>query len=501
MSVATVESPAKPTLVDSLLPQHRETIEDKVDRAEIDQTLRGPVLLYIGFAIFWLLLGSLLALIASVKLNVPGFLADWSWLTFGRVRPAHLNAVAYGWGAQVGVGVALWLMARLCRVPVRHGGLLYASAGIYNFGILLGIVGILAGHGTSVEWLEFPRYAAIVVFAGFALVSIWMVIMFRFRKPGHVYVSQWYILAAFFWFPWLYATANIVIFYLPVQAAVQGPVNWWYGHNALGLFFTPIGIASTYYLIPKVIGRPVYSYQLSIIGFWSLAFFYSWNGMHHLIGGPFPAWLISASVVASFMMVIPVVTTAINHHFTMVGHFGALRWSPTLRFVVFGAVCYTISSIQGTSMAIRWVNQVTHFTHYTIGHAHLGLYGFYTMVMFGAVYYIVPRLVDWEWPSANLIRWHFWLSGIGVLFMFVSLSVAGLFQGLALEDPKISFITSVNYTKAFLWMRSLSGIMMTAGHIIFATSFALILRHAGARRARPTLLTQPDEPAVLAAAV
>jgi len=116
-----------------------------------------------------------------------------------------------------------------------------------------------------------------------------------------------------------------------VQAAVQGPVNWWFGHNVLGLFFTPIGVGAAYYLIPKVIGRPVHSYYLSILGFWSLAFFYSWNGMHHLIGGPFPAWLISASIVASFMMVVPVITTGINHHFTMKGHFGALRWSPTLR--------------------------------------------------------------------------------------------------------------------------------------------------------------------------
>ncbi len=488
MSLATTESPKKPSLLESISPAALATPEDSAARAEIDHSLRGPLLLFIGGSIAWLLLGSLFALIASIKMNVPGFLGDSAWLTFGRVRPAHLNAVTYGWAAQVGLAVSLWLMARLCRVPVRHGGLLYVSFGVYNFGVVLGIMGILAGQSTSVEWLEFPRYAPPVIFTGLALAAIWFVIMFRYRRPGHVYVTQWYIMAAFCWFPWLYATANLIIFYLPVQAAVQGPVNWWYGHNVLGLFVTPIALGSAYYFIPKVIGKPIHSYQLSIVGFWALAFFYSWNGMHHLIGGPFPAWMISASIVASFMMVVPVVITGINFHLTMKGSFDVLRWSPTLRFVVFGSVCYTIASLQGSSMAIRAVNQVTHFTHYTIGHSHIGLYGFYTMIMFGAVYYIVPRLVDWEWTSPSLIRWHFWLSAIGVLGMFAVLSFAGIIQGLALEDPKISFLASTNFTLPFLWLRSLSGLAMTAGHIAFAASFILIVLHSGARRSEPTLL-------------
>lgn len=493
MSPALADAPSKPNLLESLSPSSVEPVEDKAERVEIDRAMKGPVLLFFGAAIAWLLIGSLFALITSLKFNLPGFLADFSWMTFGRVRPAHLNAVIYGWSVQAGVGVGLWLMARLCRVAVRHGGILYAAWAIYNLGVTLGIIGILGGASTSVEYLEFPRWSSLVVFAGFALIAIWTVIMFRFRKPGHVYVSQWYILAAFFWFPWLYATANLIIFYLPVQAAVQGPVNWWFGHNVLGLLFTPIGLASAYYMIPKVIGRPVHSYYLSILGFWSLAFFYSWNGMHHLIGGPFPAWLISASIVASFMMVIPVVVTGINHHFTMKGSFGSLRWSPTLRFTVFGAMCYTVASLQGSSMAIRSWNQITHFTHYTIGHAHIGMYGFFTMTMFGAIYYIVPRLVEWEWPSAALIKWHFWLCAVGVILMFSSLSVAGLIQGFALNDPAIQFLASTQFTLGFLWMRSIAGLLMTAGHVAFGASFALILIKAGARHFRPTLLSTPDE--------
>src|SRR5262249_5230185 len=198
-----------------------------------------------------------------------------------------------------------------------------------------------------------------------------------------------YLFGAVFWFPWLYTVANLLLLYEPVRGVVQASVNWWYGHNVLGLWFTPIGLAAAYYLIPKVIGRPIYSYYLSIIGFWALALFYSWAGAHHLIGGPLPAWLITVSVVGSVMMFIPVGVVALNHHMTMVGHFDALRYSPTLRFVVLGAMSYTAVSVQGSFEALRTMNEVVHFTHYTIAHAHLGLYAFFTMIMFGSMYYIV----------------------------------------------------------------------------------------------------------------
>jgi cytochrome c oxidase cbb3-type subunit I len=253
-----------------------------------------------------------------------------------------------------------------------------------------------------------------------------------------------------------------------------------------------LAIATIYYLIPKVTGKPVHSYYLSIFGFWTLAFFYSWNGMHHLIGGPIPAWMISASVVASMMMIIPVVTTAINHHMTMRGSFGVLKYSPSLRFVVFGAMAYTLASLQGVSMAIRSWNTVTHFTHYTIGHSHLGFYGFFTMTMFGAMYYIVPRLVQWEWPSATLIRLHFWFCAIGTILMVLDLSIGGLLQGLALRDEKVGFEAILNMVAPFLWMRSISGILLTVGHLVFAASFVMILLKCGNQRKGATLLASKE---------
>lgn len=461
---------------------------DALDRAAIDASCRVPVLLFFASANLWLFLGSIFAILASIKLTNPGFLTDSAWLTFGRIRPAHLNAVAYGWASPAAIGVAIWLMARLCRAPLRHARVLIAAAILWNLGVAIGIGAILAGQSTSVEWLEFPTYAAFLLFIGYGFVTVWALLMFRERRPGHVYVSQWYIFGALFWFPWLYGVTNLMLIAWPVQGSVQAIINWWYGHNVLGLWFTPIAIASAYYMIPKILGKPIHSYYLSILGFWSLALFYSWNGGHHLIGGPIPSWVQSASIIASVMMLIPVIATAINFHMTMVGSFSVLRTSPALRFTVFGAMSYTVVSVQGSSMALRSLNKITHFTHYTIGHSHLGMYAFFTMTMFGAMYYIIPRLVRWEWPSAFLIKAHFWLAASGILIMVVSLTIGGVLQGLELADPKIPFLDIVARTRPWLHARSGSGALLLTGQLAFLLSFILILLRAGRRREGPTLL-------------
>lgn len=482
------------SLISSFHPANNPDTLASHERAEIDASTRFPVLLFFASAIFWLLIGSLLGLISAWKMTHPGLFDQMAWLTFGRLRPAHLNTVIYGWASAAGIGVGIWLMARLCRVPLLHSKLLISAAIFWNLGVLVGVMGILAGDSRSIEWLEFPGYATPILFIAYAFIGIWAIIMFRFRRPGHVYVSQWYLFAAFLWFPWLYATANILLVWQPIQGSAQGAVNWWFAHNVLGLWFTPIGLASAYYMIPKVIGRPIHSYYLSILGFWSLALFYSWNGMHHLIGGPFPAWMVSASVVASIMMFIPVVTVAINHHMTMRGHFGALKWSPTLRFTVFGAMTYTVVSLQGSSMAIPSLNTLTHFTDYTIGHAHLGLYGFFSMMMFGAMYYIVPRLTGWEWPSATAIRWHFWLVAVGILLMVVSLTIGGILQGLAQFDPQVSFRSSLDYATPFRWIRGISGFLLLGGHVVFAALFTLMLLKVGRQKEGPALFAAPVKP-------
>ncbi|MCI0747169.1 MAG: cbb3-type cytochrome c oxidase subunit I [Verrucomicrobia subdivision 3 bacterium] len=471
-----MNSQSSPSLRQALTPSDNDSSpERKALLAEIDASCRRPVLFMFANGLLWLMAGTALALLTSYKMHSPNFLADWSWLTFGRVRPAHLNTMVYGFASQVAIGVAIWLMCRLGRVPFMQGGLVVGATIFWNIGVTVGIVGILAGDSTSIEWLEMPGYAAYILFIAYALIAIWAIIAFRFRRERHLYVSQWYLLAALFWFPWLYSAANMMLVIDPVRGTVQGAVNWWFAHNVLGLWFTPIGLAAIYYFIPKVIGRPIHSYFLSTLGFWSLALFYNWAGIHHLIGGPMPAWLITVSVVASMMMIIPVVTVAINHHMTMVGHFKKLKYSPTLRFIVFGAMSYTVVSLQGSSMAIRSLNEVTHFTHYTIAHAHLGVYAFFTMVMFGSMYYIVPRLALREWPSARLISIHFWTTALGILLYVVPLSVGGVLQGLAMNNPDIPFLKTVELTKPYLVTRTFAGILMTVGHTVFAVNFVWIL--------------------------
>ncbi len=238
---------------------------------------------------------------------------------------------------------------------------------------------------------------------------------------------------------------------------------------------TPLGLGVIYYLLPKIIGRPIFSYQLSLFGFWGLALFYSQVGAHHLIGGPIPTWVANLSIVMSVGMTVPVVTVAINHHVTAFRHLRMLKHSVILRFIVFGAMMYTVSSLQGCLHSIRTFNYVSHFTHWTVSHAHLGLYGFTSMVFFGGMYFALPRLVQRNWPRPRLLNVHFWLAAGGVLFYAVALGTGGILQGMELRDPDSSFQRSMEITIPYLLARSVGGTAMLASHLIFAYNLMSIL--------------------------
>ncbi|PTY06603.1 hypothetical protein DB347_11225 [Opitutaceae bacterium EW11] len=494
-------------LSESLNPATSSEAVKRAELSEIDASTKIPALFFLCSALGWILIGTIFALIASFKMHTPGFLGDAEWLTFGRVRTAHLNAVIYGWASNASFLVIIWLMARLSRSLLRHPILLLTAGVFWNVGVTIGIYGILTGDSTSIEWLEIPPYATPLLFVAYALMGVWAVIMFRFGKSPHIYVSQWYILAALFWFPWIYSVAQIMTIWAPARGTVQALVNWWFAHNVLGLWFTPIGLASVYYFLPKVLGKPIHSYYLSVLGFWSLAIFYNWAGVHHLVGGPVPAWVQTAGIAASIMMLIPVVVTGINHHMTMIGSFNALRYSPTLRFIVFGAVNYTLVSVIGSFMSLRGWAEITHFTQHTIAHAHHGLYAFFTMVMFGAIYYILPRLLLKEWPSAALISVHFWATAVGSLIMVLVLTVGGFHQGLLLNTPKLAntlglqpgtdpvpFLEVVRVMNKYLVSRSLSGILIFVGHLAFAVNVVwMLLKPRSAEVTAPTLFRNPPE--------
>ena len=461
---------------------------EQLERARIDASTRVPVMMFYASAMVWLLIGTLLAGFVSFKLHSPDWLSDVSYLTWGRLRPVHMNVMVYGWASMSAMGTAIWLMARLCRTTLRHPLIIVTGIWFWNIGVLIGVIGILMGYSTGYQWLEFPPYAALVLLVAYAMIISWAVLMFRFRRGEQIYITQWYLLGAFLWFPWLYAAAQAMLFVVPVQGVMQAAVGWWYANNLLFLWLGAIALGTAYYMIPKVIGRPVYSYHLATIGFWTYALFSSWTGMQRLVDGPFPAWMITASIAATILTIIPVATVGLNHHMTMQGYFPVMRYSPTLRFTVFGAMSYTVFSVVGILISLRSTARYLHFSEVSVAYSHIGLYAFFTMVMFGSMYYIVPRLVGREWRYATLIKLHFWASAYGVGLMSLMLLVGGLAQGATQNDPSMSFIQSVSSALPYLRGRTVAALLLTASHFIFAFHFGLMLFGLGRTSTVPTFL-------------
>ena len=504
-----VEDPAATAAQIDRLQQATGTASDGVSsvsesdakaRDDADKSTSLVVGVCLTLAVVWLVLASVAGLISSIKMHEPDWWVQYGWLTFGRIRPIHLNMVAYGWCSLAGIGVAIWLIPRLLKTELVGAKYALVGGGLWTIGVFAGTVAIAMGYSDGLEWLEYPWQIDILLVVGGALVGVPLWLTLLNRKVKHLYVSVWYIGAGLLWFPILFLIANWPGLHFGVQ---QATMNWWFGHNVLGLWFTPIGLAASYYFIPKVIGKPIHSYNLSLLGFWSLAFFYSQVGGHHLIGGPVPSWLITISIVQSMMMVIPVFAVAVNQHMTVLGNFRALAYSPTLRFIVLGAMMYTAASVQGSLEALRAVNTITHFTHYTVAHAHLGLYGFFSMVMFGSIYFIMPRVMNWEWPYPKLISLHFWLVLVGFAIYFIWLSIGGWLQGLAMLDEKTPFMESVALTLPYLKARSIGGGLMTLGHLVFAAHFFAMGWKFGPQRLGAALLgtsifTRPNAEGVAA---
>ncbi|HWK72495.1 MAG TPA: cbb3-type cytochrome c oxidase subunit I [Burkholderiaceae bacterium] len=455
-----------------------------VQRVQADRSTAYVTFVFLACAVVWLIFASTAGLISSIKLHQPDFLTDYAWLTFGRIRTLHLNAVAYGWAPMAAFGIAIWTLPRLLKTELMGGRFAILGAMLWNAALIAGLGSIAAGFNDGLEWLEIPWQIDILFVIGGALIGLPLVFTLQNRKVKHLYVSIWYMGAALFWFPILFLVGNLPGVHFGVE---QATMNWWFGHNVLGLFYTPVALASVYYFLPKIIGRPIQSYNLSLLGFWALAFFYGQVGGHHLVGGPVPSWLITLSIVQSMMMIVPVLAFSVNQHLTMRHHFKTLIYSPTLRFIVLGGMMYTLSSVQGSFEALRSINTVTHFTHFTVAHAHLGLYGFFSLVMFGAIYFVMPRVMSWEWPYPKLIALHFWLVVVGFGIYFIGLSIGGWLQGVAMLDASRSFMESVRVTIPYLEARSVGGAVMTLGHLVFAVHFVTMALRYGRKRVGPAL--------------
>ncbi|MGO1500317.1 MAG: cbb3-type cytochrome c oxidase subunit I [Marinobacter sp.] len=445
----------------------------------VPESSRRIILFVFATATLWLLLGSSFGLIASLKLHLPDWLNSVAPLTFGRMRTMHLNLVIYGWLSLGLMGLALWLIPTIFATRLRLPSVALAGAILMNLSVGAGVWAIGSGWTDGLEWLEIPWQIDIFIAISVFLFVVPLLVTARHRNVRHIYVTGWYYLGAMVWFPVLFIVANIPGLHSGVQ---QATVNWWFAHNVLGLWLTPLGVGAAYYLLPRIIGKPIYSYSLSLVGFWALALFYSQVGMHHLIGGPVPTWVVTLSVVQSIMMFVPVIAVAVNQHPLWLGNLGAFRASIPLRFVAIGALMYTAASMQGSIEALRSVSSVTHFTHYTVGHAHLGVYAFVTFVLFGALYYVIPRLVGRVWPFPSFIVAHWWLVVVGFAIYFASLTFGGWLQGKAMLDPTRDWMESMELTVPYLTGRSVGGSLMVLGHFAFAFNLIAILVGRGAER-------------------
>lgn len=458
---------------------------DALKRSTIDRSLRHPVMFFFTSGAAWLAVSILFGLISVTKTWAPEFLDGFGFLNVGRLQTAHINTLIYGWGCQAAFGVMIWLMARLSRQECRASGTILTAGHIWNLAVMVGTIFILAGRGNGAHWMQFPSGVWPVLLACYVVIMIWSVIQFRVRDGGHVYISQWYLLAALFWFPWVFLSAHLLIFVFPGEGLMGAAINSWFRSALTYLFFVPVAIASAYYLAPKVSGRPVYSYSLAILGFWALAIIMPWAGMQKLTGAPIPVWLATWGAAATILFLIPALTVGVNILKTVPFGSATMAQSPSLRFSTAGVVALVVMGVVGLISNTTSGLKLTQFTMANYGYDILALYGVFTLSMFGAIYFIVPRLTGREWLSGRLIGLHFWFSIYGIISIVVFGIFGGFMQGIGQEDYTSSADRSYPYMMAMTICWGFVGI----SNVFFFLHLLLMWLRLGRRSSHPTLLT------------
>jgi len=465
--------------------------QDALLRAGIDRSLRHPVMFFLTSGAAWLAVSILLGVIASAKVHSPDFLSACPLLTYGRIFPAHLNALVYGWGMQSAFAIILWLMARLSRKECTMTGTILTAGHVWNLGVSLGVTGILLGHGTGMPWMEFPVFAWPVLLLSYFAIVIGSFIQFRVRPEGHVYISQWYLLAAMLWFPWIYITANTLLNCIPGHPVMGAGVNAWFRSGLLYLFFTPVALGAAYYLAPKVTGRPVFSYSLAKLGFWSLAVIAPWAGMQKLAGAPIPYFLPYLGAAATALIFVPACAAAINTLRTMLSCPETVSASPSLRFTIAGIIGLIILAAAGVVLNLPGSSlRLTQFSLSGYGFDILALYGFFTFVMFGATYFIVPRITRREWLSRRLIKMHFLFSVYGVVTVALVALFGGLQQGMGQEDWQQPWAGAAARAYPYAVAITFAWCLILLSNIFFFIHLLLMWLGLGRRSTHPTLFVR-----------
>jgi cytochrome c oxidase cbb3-type subunit I len=465
----------------------------------------GPVKFATIAAVFWGIAGFTVGLWAALELAFPALNLDLPWISFGRLRPLHTSAVIFAFGGNVLVATSFYVVQRTCRARLAGDIAPWFVVLGYNFFIVIAGTGYLLGITQSKEYAEPEWYADLwltVVWVVYLLVYLATVMR---RAEPHIYVANWFYLAFILTIAVLHlgnnAAVPISLFspksYIVWSGVQDAMVQWWYGHNAVGFFLTAGFLAIMYYFIPKRADRPVYSYRLSIIHFWSLIFLYIWAGPHHLHYTALPDWAQTLGMTFSVMLWMPSWGGMINGIMTLSGAWDKLRTDPVLRMMVVSVAFYGMATFEGPLMSVKAVNSLSHYTDWTIGHVHSGALGWVGYISFGAIYCLVPWLWNRPLYSLRLVSWHFWISTVGIVLYISAMWVSGILQGLMwraytnLGFLEYSFVETVEAMHPFYVIRALGGALYLAGALLMVWNIWKTL--AATQAAEPALALAPAE--------
>jgi len=435
--------------------------------------------------VVWGVVGMLAGVWIAAQLAFPALNFDIPWLSYGRLRPLHTNAVIFAFGGCALFATSYYCVQRTCHARLFGGPLVAFTFWGWQAVIVAAAVSLPLGYTSGKEYaeLEWPIDILItLVWVSYAIVFFGTVAK---RRVQHIYVANWFYGAFILTVALLHVVNSLAVpagfmksysIYAGVQDAM---VQWWYGHNAVGFFLTAGFLGMMYYFVPKQIGRPVYSYRLSIVHFWALIFTYMWAGPHHLHYTALPDWAQSLGMVFSLILLAPSWGGMINGIMTLSGVWHKLRDDPILRFLIVSLSFYGMSTFEGPMMSIKTVNALSHYTDWTIGHVHSGALGWVGLISMGSLYYLVPRLFGRErMYSMRAIEIHFWLATIGIVLYAVSMWISGVTQGLmwrAVEPDgtlTYSFVESVKASYPYYYVRLFGGLLYLSGMLIMAWNVA-----------------------------
>jgi cytochrome c oxidase cbb3-type subunit 1 len=438
---------------------------DAVSTTEIDASCRVPLFTLFVSGAVWLVIASVFGLIASLKFHNPGFLSHCPCLTYGRVHPVATNALLYGFAMQAGLGVSLWIIARMGQTAVVQPWLIAVGGKLWNLGLTVGVLAILAGDTSGFENLEMPRYAVVFLFLGYLLIAFWSLVTLHNRRERALGPSQWFLIAALFWFPWIYFTANyLLLSHTPVRGVTQAIVDWWYSGNLNMVWFGLVGLASIFYMIECLMNRALSSRYLAIFTFWTIIFFASWSGVPR--SASVPAWIPTLSAVATILTLVTVLSVMVNICQTC-GRGCSKTEKPTAgKFISFGTMAFVVSWLMDVAGAIPQISSFTNFTWFTVAQWQLSIFGFFAMTMFGAIYYIVPQVTGIEWPCTKSVRRHYWLAAAGIILITLPLAIGGVVEGFNWHNANMTNVEVAKNALNFLRISTLGELLILVGNLL-----------------------------------